>query len=86
MQRYADSVPIYAIQGLQRNVKQKGTTGTWYHEYWLITNSLLTGEAPKKFKSWMKWDNGTKEIVDGEIHFCYTQLGALKNEISLKKI
>jgi hypothetical protein len=56
------------------------------HEYWLITNSLLSGEAPKKFKSWMKWDNGSKEIVDGEIHFFYTQLGTLRNEITLKKI
>jgi len=52
------------------------------HEYWLITNSLLQGEAPKKFKKWMKWDNGSKEIIDGHIHFYYTQLGILKNKIT----
>jgi len=27
-----------------------------------ITNSLLQGEAPKKFKKWMKWDNGSKSL------------------------
>jgi len=50
------------------------------HEYWLITNSLSSGKAPKKFKTWMKWDRGSKQINDGEVYFHFTQLSNLKSK------
>lgn len=50
------------------------------HEYWLITNSLVSGKTPKKFKPWMKWDHGSKQINDGEIFFHFAQLSNLKNK------
>lgn len=55
---------IVAHQLLKNDISQ--------HEYWLITNNLLKDKQPDTFRNWMKWDNGTRKIADGEILFHYT--------------
>ena len=65
---------IVAHQLLKNEIEQ--------HEYWLVTNNLLHNEPPKEFKNWMTWASSAKKTESGEIPFQYTQLTALKNEIT----
>ncbi|HVO74525.1 MAG TPA: DUF2652 domain-containing protein [Ignavibacteriaceae bacterium] len=67
---------IVAHQLLKNNIDQ--------HEYWLITDSLLSEDSPKGFKDWMKWNSSIKQTESGEIPFHYTQLSTLKEEITLQ--
>ncbi len=66
---------IVAHQLLKNDIPQ--------HEYWLVTQNLLSDE-PLKFKGWMEWNSSTKQTENGEISFQYAQLGQLKNEIVLE--
>ncbi len=52
------------------------------HEYWLVTQDLLQGAQPKDFASWMKWDSSARQTDNREVSFQYTQLTALRNELS----
>jgi hypothetical protein len=65
---------IVAHQLLKNNIEQ--------HEYWLVTKDLLHNTAPAHFADWMNWNGSIKQTEAGEIHFHYTQLSQLKNEIS----
>jgi hypothetical protein len=48
------------------------------HEYWLITQGLSGGKAPKKFTPLIKWGRGTKQLDENKISFHFAQLGHLK--------
>ena len=65
---------IVAHQLLKNDIKQ--------HEYWLVTDNLVTEKKPADFAKWMQWNTSAKQTEAGELPFCYTQLGELKNEIS----
>jgi hypothetical protein len=62
---------IVAHQLLKNDIPQ--------HEYWLVTENLLTSE-PLKFKG-LQWSSSSKQMESGKIAFQYAQLGQLKNEI-----
>jgi hypothetical protein len=64
---------IVAHQLLKNDIDQ--------HEYWLVTKNLLK-DIPPGFARWMQWNSSVKETEGGQVTFYYTQLGALKNEIS----
>ncbi|WP_160715126.1 DUF2652 domain-containing protein [Chitinophaga solisilvae] len=63
---------IVAHQLLKNDIAQ--------HEYWLITDNLLSGPPPD-LAQWMKWDASIKQTETGSIPFHYTQLSELKNMI-----
>lgn len=65
---------IVAHQLLKNDIAQ--------HEYWLVTEGLLNHLPPTDFTEWMIWTDSMKQTESGEIHFHYTQLSELKNEIS----
>lgn len=65
---------IVAHQLLKNEIEQ--------HEYWLVTNNLLSDKLPGEYKNWMTWKNSAKKTESGEIPFQYTQLTPLKKEIS----
>lgn len=62
---------IVAHQLLKNDIPQ--------HEYWLVTQNLLTSGS-LKFKD-LQWYSSTKQTENGEIAFQYAQLSQLKNEI-----
>jgi hypothetical protein len=62
---------IVAHQLLKNDIPQ--------HEYWLVTQSLLSS-TPLKVKD-LQWNSSTKKTENGEISFHYTQLGQLKKGI-----
>ena len=62
---------IIAHQLLKNDIPQ--------HEYWLVTQNLLTSE-PGNFKN-LKWTSSMKETESGTIPFHYAELGQLKNDI-----
>jgi hypothetical protein len=64
---------IIAHQLLKNDIPQ--------HEYWLITQNLVSDAKSLDFASWMKWNSSTKVMEGGEVAFQYTQLGQLKNKI-----
>ena len=64
---------IVAHQLLKNDIAQ--------HEYWLVTKDLLDNHPPADFTDWMSWTDSMKQTETGEIHFHYTQLSQLKNEI-----
>jgi len=64
---------IVAHQLLKNDIAQ--------HEYWLVTKDLLDDHPPTDFTAWMNWSDSIKQTESGEIHFHYTQLSQLKNEI-----
>jgi hypothetical protein len=64
---------IVAHQLLKNDIAQ--------HEYWLVTEGLLNNRPPTDFTEWMNWTDSMKQTEGGEIHFHYTQLSQLKNEI-----
>ncbi|SMD08749.1 DUF2652 domain-containing protein [Pedobacter nyackensis] len=64
---------IVAHQLLKNDITQ--------HEYWLVTKDLLDDRPPTDFTAWMNWSDSIKQTESGEIHFHYTQLSQLKNEI-----
>jgi hypothetical protein len=66
---------IVAHQLLKNDIEQ--------HEYWLVTNDLLQNEEPAELTKWMHWDSSIKQTENGEISFHYTQLGPLKNELTV---
>jgi hypothetical protein len=65
---------IVAHQLLKNDIEQ--------HEYWLVTKGLLDDHPPADFTKWMNWNGSMKQTEAGEIHFHYTQLSQLKDEIS----
>lgn len=64
---------IVAHQLLKNDIAQ--------HEYWLVTDKLLHDSPPADFTKWMNWNDSTKQTEAGAVHFHYTQLSELKNEI-----
>jgi hypothetical protein len=50
------------------------------HEYWLVTDNLLPGEAPD-FRQWMHWEISRKETETGVIPYHYTLLSVLKEQL-----
>ena len=54
------------------------------HEYWLVTNDLLPGDAPSGMKSWMEWKSSAKETENGKVRYHFTQLSPLKDEIAVE--
>ncbi|WP_353717371.1 DUF2652 domain-containing protein [Dyadobacter sp. 676] len=64
---------IVAHQLLKNDIEQ--------HEYWLVTQNLLNGQAPNGFTDWMQWHPGSKTTENDQIPFQYTQIGPLKNSI-----
>jgi hypothetical protein len=67
---------IVAHQLLKNDIDQ--------HEYWLVTKNLVADNHPASLEEWMKWDSSTKQTENGNIAFHYTQLGQLKNRITLE--
>jgi hypothetical protein len=64
---------IVAHQLLKNDIEQ--------HEYWLITQNLMSEKPLVPFTQWMRWDSSVKEIEGGKIAFHYTQLSNLKKEL-----
>ena len=64
---------IVAHQLLKNDIDQ--------HEYWLVTQSLLSENKPQDLARWMKWSSSSKQTESGTIFFHYTQIGELKNEV-----
>ena len=64
---------IVAHQLLKNDIDQ--------HEYWLITENLLTEKKSLNFAGWMNWKTSRKQTESGEVSFQYTQLGQLRKEI-----
>lgn len=64
---------IVAHQLLKNDIPQ--------HEYWLITQNLLSDPKSLDFASWLNWNSSTKITEGGEVAFQYTQLGQLKSKI-----
>jgi hypothetical protein len=64
---------IVAHQLLKNDIAQ--------HEYWLVTNSLLSDNPKTELPSWMQWKHSSRQTESGEVPFQYTQLGRLKEEI-----
>jgi hypothetical protein len=64
---------IVAHQLLKNDIDQ--------HEYWLITENLLTEKKSLEFAGWMNWKTSRKQTESGEVSFQYTQLGQLRKEI-----
>lgn len=56
------------------------------HEYWLITNNLLPGNAPSGIKEWMEWKASAKETENGNIPFHFTQLSPLRQEVAVEPL
>jgi hypothetical protein len=64
---------IVAHQLLKNDIDQ--------HEYWLVTDPLVTDKPLTGPKPWMEWNSSTKYTDSGEIPFQYVQLGGLKQAI-----
>ena len=64
---------IVAHQLLKNDISQ--------HEYWLVTDNLVTDPAPEGIKQWMRWENSNKETETGVIPYHYTLLSTLKEEL-----
>jgi hypothetical protein len=64
---------IVAHQLLKNDINQ--------HEYWLVTEKLVSNNRPVDFTNWMEWKSSSKQTESGEVAFHYTQLGALRNDI-----
>ena len=64
---------IVAHQLLKNDIEQ--------HEYWLVTESLVSGAPPADFAQWMQWNQSAKQTEQGSIPFHYTQLSSLKDQI-----
>jgi hypothetical protein len=64
---------IVAHQLLKNDIEQ--------HEYWLLTQNLMSEKPLVPFTQWMRWDSSVKEIEGGKIAFHYTQLSNLKKEL-----
>jgi len=52
------------------------------HEYWLVTDNLLTNKEPQGLATWMNWNTSTKQTETGVVPFHYTLLSELKSEIA----
>ncbi len=65
---------IVAHQLLKNDIHQ--------HEYWLITDAMLSTDDPDAIADGMKWDQSTKHTEHGDVPFHYIQLGSLKDKIS----
>jgi len=64
---------IVAHQLLKNDIDQ--------HEYWLVTDPLVTDKPMTGPAPWMEWNTSTKQTDSGDIPFQYVQLGELKNNI-----
>jgi hypothetical protein len=53
------------------------------HEYWLVTTELHNAEIAHDLLKEIHWTDGRKVTDEGDIFFRYTQLGHLKNELSV---
>ena len=66
---------IVAHQLLKNDIPQ--------HEYWLVTKNMLASQQMPQIEPWMRWNSSAKSTGSGEVNFVYTQLGPLKDKISL---
>ena len=53
------------------------------NEYWLATKGVVGEDKPESLAEWMKWSGSFKKTESGDVHFLYTQLSALKNDIDI---
>jgi hypothetical protein len=52
------------------------------HEYWLTTNNVFPAkENIKPIPEWLTWQHGNKQTETGDIHFNYSLLTSLKENI-----
>jgi hypothetical protein len=65
---------IVAHQLLKNDIDQ--------HEYWLVTKNIAPSVPTADLTNWMHWDSSVKQTETGEIPFYYTQLSALKKDLS----
>jgi hypothetical protein len=64
---------IVAHQLLKNDIDQ--------HEYWLVTDNLLTNCNSARLIEGMTWESDSKQTESGAIGFQFTRLGELKNDI-----
>lgn len=64
---------IVAHQLLKNDIDQ--------HEYWLVTDGLLKGEAPVNIEGTLSWNTSFKQTEQGAIPFSYAQLTHLKKAL-----
>lgn len=64
---------IVAHQLLKNDIRQ--------HEYWLVTNNLVSDKEPEDIKQWMHWEISNKETETGVIPYHYTLLSELKEQL-----
>ena len=66
---------IVAHQLLKNDIDQ--------HEYWLVTEGLSGDKIPGALPERLNWNKSIKQTEAGMIPFQYTQLGHLKNELTV---
>src|SRR5687767_9329849 len=64
---------IVAHQLLKNDIEQ--------HEYWLVTQNLLSDKNALRLEKWMQWSSSSKRTESGDVSFLYTQLGQLKKAL-----
>ncbi len=64
---------IVAHQFLKNDIDQ--------HEYWLVTNNLMTNTIPDKLITGIHWKRSVKHTEEGDIYYQYTPLSDLKNNL-----
>ena len=65
---------IVAHQLLKNDIEQ--------HEYWLVTENLLSDRPPESLPKWMQWISSAKHTEAGDIPFHYTQLSRLRDQVT----
>lgn len=64
---------IVAHQLLKNDIDQ--------HEYWLVTQTLLSAPDAARLPGWIEWSSSAKQTEAGEISFQYTRLSPLKEHV-----
>lgn len=67
---------IIAHQLLKNDIPQ--------HEYWLVTNKLLSSADPAELAQWMQWKSSIKQTESGEVAYHFTQLAPLKERLAVE--
>src|SRR5687768_679065 len=68
---------IVAHQLLKNDIDQ--------HEYWLVTNDLVTNSAQTHADDSIHWHVSTKKTEEGEINYQYAPLTELKSKVHLEE-
>jgi hypothetical protein len=64
---------IVAHQLLKNDIDQ--------HEYWLVTDDLLSDGDPADLPGWIRWDHGAQQTAGGEVRFRYALLSELRRNL-----